>query len=59
MRRIWREREIKATLYDAEEKEIKDLSINLWLKEYDAEDVLSEYWYKVTQEVLIRKTDGG
>ncbi|XP_078149813.1 putative disease resistance RPP13-like protein 1 [Carex rostrata] len=44
---------IKATLYDAEEREIRDLSVKLWLKEikkvaYDAEDVLSEYRYEVT-----------
>ena len=46
-------------MYDAEEREIRDLSINLWLKElkkvaYDAEDVLSEYRYEVPQEMLMR-----
>ncbi|XP_078153847.1 putative disease resistance protein RGA3 isoform X2 [Carex rostrata] len=45
---------IKATLYDAEEKEIRDRSVKLWLKElkkvaYDAEDVLGEYQYEVTR----------
>ncbi|XP_078153695.1 putative disease resistance protein RGA3 [Carex rostrata] len=45
---------IKATMYDAEEREITDRSVNLWLKElkkvaYDAEDVLSEYRYEVTR----------
>ena len=45
---------IKATLYDAEEREIRDRSVKLWLKElkkvaYDAEDVLSEYRYEVTR----------
>ena len=45
---------IKATLYDAEEREIRDRSVKLWLKElkkvaYDAEDVLSEYRYKVVK----------
>ncbi|XP_078149088.1 putative disease resistance protein RGA3 [Carex rostrata] len=45
---------IKATLYDAEEREIRDRSVKLWLKElkkvaYDAEDVLSEYQYEVTR----------
>ncbi|KAJ3705577.1 hypothetical protein LUZ61_009282 [Rhynchospora tenuis] len=43
---------IKATLYDAEEREIMDQSVKLWLKElrgvaYDAEDVLDEYRYEV------------
>ncbi|XP_078152623.1 putative disease resistance RPP13-like protein 1 [Carex rostrata] len=45
---------IKTTLYDAEEREIRDRSVKLWLKElkkvaYDAEDVLSEYRYEVTR----------
>ncbi|XP_078153756.1 putative disease resistance protein RGA3 [Carex rostrata] len=45
---------IKATLYDAEEREIRDRAVKLWLKElknvtYDAEDVLSEYQYEVTR----------
>ncbi|XP_078152564.1 uncharacterized protein LOC144547737 [Carex rostrata] len=53
---------IKATLYDAEEREIRDRSVKLWLKElkkvaYDAEDVLSEYQYEVTRVQLeTRKT---
>ncbi|KAJ1685384.1 hypothetical protein LUZ63_016774 [Rhynchospora breviuscula] len=43
---------IKATLYDAEMREIRDLSVKLWLKElngvaYEAEDVLDEYRYEV------------
>ena len=43
---------IKDTLYDAEEREIRDHSVKLWLKElkqvaYDAEDVLGEYQYEV------------
>ncbi|KAJ3701339.1 hypothetical protein LUZ61_005044 [Rhynchospora tenuis] len=43
---------IKATLYDAEEREIRDLSVKLWFKElrevaYDAEDVLDEYNYEI------------
>ncbi|XP_078158766.1 putative disease resistance protein RGA1 [Carex rostrata] len=43
---------IKATLYDAEQREIRDKSVKLWLKElkgvaYDAEDVLDEYHYEV------------
>ena len=52
---------IKATLYDAEEREIRDCSVKLWLKElrkvaYDAEDVLSEYQYEVTRvQVEARK----
>ncbi|XP_078153877.1 uncharacterized protein LOC144549004 isoform X5 [Carex rostrata] len=46
-------KQIKATLYDAEEREIRDRSIKLWLKElkkvaFDAEDVLGEYQYEVT-----------
>ncbi|XP_078152846.1 putative disease resistance protein RGA3 [Carex rostrata] len=45
---------IKATLYDADEREIRDRSVKLWLKElkkvaYDAEDVLSEYLYEVNR----------
>ncbi|XP_078165376.1 putative disease resistance protein RGA3 [Carex rostrata] len=45
---------IKATLYDAEQREIGDLSVKLWLKElkgvlYDAEDVLGEYHYDILQ----------
>ncbi|XP_078152610.1 putative disease resistance protein RGA1 [Carex rostrata] len=52
---------IKATLYDAEEREIRDCSVKLWLKElrkvaYDANDVLSEYQYEVTRvQVEARK----
>ena len=52
---------IKATLYDAEEREITDHSVKFWLKElkkvaYDAEDVLSEYRYEVTRvQVEARK----
>ncbi|XP_078152631.1 putative disease resistance protein RGA1 [Carex rostrata] len=49
--------QIKTTLYDAEEREIRDRSVKLWLKEmkkvtYDAEDVLSEYRYEVTRVQL-------
>ena len=45
---------IKATLYDAEEREIIDRSVKLWLKElkkvaYDAKNVLGEYGYEVTR----------
>ncbi|XP_078152504.1 disease resistance protein RGA2-like isoform X2 [Carex rostrata] len=53
--------QIKATLYDAEEREVRDRSVKLWLKElrkvaYDAEDVLSEYQYEVTRvQVEARK----
>jgi Rx N-terminal domain len=52
---------IKTTLYDAEEREIKDRSVKLWLKDlkrvaYDAEDVLSEYRYEATRvQVEARK----
>ncbi|XP_078152839.1 putative disease resistance protein RGA1 [Carex rostrata] len=52
---------IKATQYDAEEREIRDRSVKLWLKElkkvaYDADDVLSEYQYEVTRvQVEARK----
>ncbi|KAJ3687519.1 hypothetical protein LUZ61_016683 [Rhynchospora tenuis] len=43
---------IKAMLYDAEEREIRDRSVKLWLQElsavaYDAEDVLDEYRFEV------------
>ena len=45
---------IKATLLDAEEREIRDHYVKHWLKElkkvaYDAEDVLGEYQYEVTR----------
>ncbi|XP_078152548.1 putative disease resistance protein RGA3 [Carex rostrata] len=48
---------IKPTLYDAEEREIRDSSVKLWLKElkkvaYDAEDLLSEYRYEITHVKL-------
>ncbi|XP_078153873.1 putative disease resistance protein RGA1 isoform X4 [Carex rostrata] len=51
---------IKATLYDAEEREIKDHSVKLWLKElkkvaYDAEDVLGEY--QVTRDKIQARKD--
>ncbi|XP_078153651.1 putative disease resistance protein RGA3 [Carex rostrata] len=52
---------IKATMCDAEEREIIDHSVKFWLKElkkvaYDAEDVLSEYRYEVTRvQVEARK----
>uniref|UniRef100_A0A0D9W3R0 AAA+ ATPase domain-containing protein n=1 Tax=Leersia perrieri TaxID=77586 RepID=A0A0D9W3R0_9ORYZ len=52
---------IKAALYDAEEKEIRERSVKLWLKEikraaYDADDVLSEYRYEATRvQVEARK----
>ncbi|KAJ1690919.1 hypothetical protein LUZ63_015074 [Rhynchospora breviuscula] len=43
---------IKATLYDAEERNIQDQSVRLWLKEirelgHEAQDVLEEYMYEV------------
>ncbi|KAJ3678470.1 hypothetical protein LUZ60_002273 [Juncus effusus] len=43
---------IKATLYDAEEREIRDHSVKLWLKElkeigYATEYVIDEYMYEV------------
>ncbi|XP_038970852.1 LOW QUALITY PROTEIN: putative disease resistance protein At3g14460 [Phoenix dactylifera] len=43
---------IQAVLHDAEEREIRDESVKLWLKElkevaYDADDVLDEYQYEV------------
>ncbi|XP_078153700.1 putative disease resistance RPP13-like protein 1 [Carex rostrata] len=49
--------QIKHTLYDAHEREIRDHSVKYWLKElkkvsYDAEDVLSEYQYEVTRVQL-------
>ncbi|XP_073008686.1 LOW QUALITY PROTEIN: putative disease resistance RPP13-like protein 1 [Typha latifolia] len=45
---------IQATLSDAEEMEIREEAVKLWLKElkevaYDAEDVLGEYNYEVTR----------
>ncbi|XP_078165359.1 putative disease resistance protein RGA3 [Carex rostrata] len=52
---------IKATLHDAEEREIRDCSVKLWLKElkkvaYDAQDVFSESSYEVTRlQVEARK----
>ncbi|XP_078152632.1 uncharacterized protein LOC144547819 [Carex rostrata] len=51
---------IKTTLYDAEEREIRDRSVKLWLKElkkvaYDAEDLLGEYRYEVTHVQLEAK----
>ncbi|KAJ4776689.1 Disease resistance protein (CC-NBS-LRR class) family [Rhynchospora pubera] len=53
---------IKATLYDAEEREIRDLSVKLWLKElegvaYHAEDVLDEYHYEILR-AQVEATDG-
>ncbi|KAJ3677988.1 hypothetical protein LUZ60_001791 [Juncus effusus] len=53
---------IKATLYDAEEREIRDRSVKLWLKElnqvaYAAEDVLDEYHYAVLQAQVEAKGD--
>ncbi|XP_038989459.1 putative disease resistance protein RGA3 isoform X2 [Phoenix dactylifera] len=43
---------IRAVLHDAEEREIRDKSVKLWLKElkevaYEADDVLDEYQYEV------------
>lgn len=48
---------IKPSLYDAEEREIGDRSVKLWLKElkrtgYDADDVLSEYRYEATRVLV-------
>ncbi|XP_038979860.1 putative disease resistance RPP13-like protein 1 isoform X2 [Phoenix dactylifera] len=45
-------RRIKAVLHDAEEREIRDESVKLWLKElkevsYEADDMLDEYQYEV------------
>ncbi|XP_038979755.1 putative disease resistance protein RGA4 isoform X3 [Phoenix dactylifera] len=45
-------RRIKAVLHDAEEREIRDESVKIWLKElkevaYEADDVLDEYQYEV------------
>jgi Rx N-terminal domain len=45
---------INATLYDAEEREVRDLSVKLWLKELkcvgnQAEDVFSLYRYEETR----------
>ncbi|XP_073100561.1 putative disease resistance RPP13-like protein 1 isoform X2 [Elaeis guineensis] len=45
---------IQAVLYDAEDREIREKAINLWLKElkevaYEAEDVLDEYHYEELQ----------
>ncbi|XP_073101012.1 putative disease resistance RPP13-like protein 1 [Elaeis guineensis] len=42
---------IQAVLHDAEEREIREKAINLWLKElkevaYEAEDMLDEYYYE-------------
>ena len=53
---------IKATLYDAEEREIRDRSVKLWLKElkkvaYDAENVLSEYQYEVKRVQIQARKD--
>ena len=51
---------IQAVLHDAEEREIREEAVKLWLKElkevtYDAEDVLDEYQY----EVLRAQAEGG
>ncbi|KAG1365015.1 putative disease resistance protein RGA3 [Cocos nucifera] len=45
---------IQAVLHDAEEREIREKAINLWLKElkevaYEAEDVLDDYYYEELQ----------
>ena len=53
---------IKATLYDAEEREIRDHFVKHWLKEfkkvaYDAEDVLGEYRYEVLRVQLEARKD--
>lgn len=50
---------IHATLADAEEREIRDNSVKLWLHElkavaYDADDILDEYHY----ELLRRQVEG-
>lgn len=46
---------IRATLLDAEEREVKDQAVKLWLKElrgvaFDAEDVFEEYQYEIHRE---------
>ncbi|KAG1365165.1 putative disease resistance RPP13-like protein 1 [Cocos nucifera] len=51
---------IHAVLHDAEEREIREEAVKLWLQElkevgYDAEDVLDEYHY----EVLRAQVEGG
>ncbi|KAJ3682511.1 hypothetical protein LUZ60_015084 [Juncus effusus] len=53
---------IKATLHDAEEREIRDRSVKLWLKElkevaYAAEDVLDEYQYQVLRAEVESRGD--
>jgi Rx N-terminal domain len=54
-------KQIKPSLYDAEEKEIRDRSVKLWLKElkragYDTDDVFSEYRYEAARvQVEARK----
>ncbi|KAJ3682540.1 hypothetical protein LUZ60_015113 [Juncus effusus] len=53
---------IKATLHDAEEREIRDRSVKLWLKElkevaYVAEDALDEYQYEVLRAEVESRGD--
>ncbi|KAJ3693599.1 hypothetical protein LUZ60_009079 [Juncus effusus] len=53
---------IKATLHDAEEREIEDESVKLWVKElkqvaYSAEDVLDEYQYEVLRAEVESRGD--
>ncbi|KAL0920090.1 hypothetical protein M5K25_009198 [Dendrobium thyrsiflorum] len=52
---------IQAVLHDAEEREIYDKAIQLWLNElrevaYDAEDVLDQYEYEVIKTQLEEMT---
>lgn len=53
---------IKATLLDAEEREIRDRSVKLWLKElkrvaYAAEDILDQYQYDILR-TQVERGDG-
>ncbi|XP_078158678.1 putative disease resistance protein RGA3 [Carex rostrata] len=52
-------RRIQAILKDAEEREIHDKSVQLWLAElrgvgYQAEDVLDEFYYEVLRSIVER-----
>ncbi|KAJ4837783.1 hypothetical protein Tsubulata_026990 [Turnera subulata] len=46
---------IRAVLHDAEEKQVKESSVKLWLRKlrdiaYEADDVLDEYGYEVLRQ---------